>query len=272
MLREVRSLRGTTIHAQDGAIGHVDEILFDDEHWTVRYLVVDTGGWLPGRKVLISPLAFGNLDWDQHTLNLNLTREQIQKSPGVETDQPVSRQWERDYNNYYAWPYYWNGIAGWGPYWYPGTLFAQSRLGAEPVQEEVEDRARDYRDSHLRSTREVTSYGITATDGHLGHIQDFLIDDGTWRMRYLVLDTRDWWPGKKVLLPVDEIQEVNWPNGTVRVNVTREQVQNAPEWNHSQPIDRTFEDQLYHYYARWHPRDGERLKFELSSQLEVQDS
>ena len=260
MLIEAKELHGLTIHALDGEIGSVDEILFDDEHWTVRYLIVDTGGWIFGRKVLISPLSFGTVGWEQHTLHVNLTREQIEKSPGVETDQPVSRQWERNYYNHYAWPYYWDGMGGWGAYWYPGTLLAQPAGDGETPQQIADDLAQDHADAHLRSTKEVTGYGISATDGHLGHVQDFIVNDETWRVCYLGVDTRDNWPGKKVLLPPDWIEQVNWPDKSVTVSVTRDQVQNAPDWDTRQPISPSFEDELYVYYAKQHPREREKAE------------
>lgn len=258
MLREVRELHGSTIQALDGEIGRVDEILFDDEHWTVRYLIVSTGSWLFGRKVLISPMAFGRMDWEQQTLNINLTRAQVENSPGVESDAPVSRQWERDYYDYYAWPYYWGGMGGWGAFWVPGALFTRPIGDAQTELQKAADLARDRADAHLRSTKEVTGYGISATDGHLGHVQDFLVNDETWRICYLAVDTRDWWPGKKVLLPPDCIDQVNWPDRTVTVTITRDQVRNAPEWDADEPISRTFEDQLYGYYAKQPPSDRER--------------
>jgi hypothetical protein len=267
MLRGVKGLHGSTLHALDGEIGRVDEILFDDEHWTVRYLIVHTGSWLFGQKVLISPMAFGHQDWEQKRLNVNLTREQIKNSPGVETDKPVSRQWETDYYTYYGWPYYWGGMGGmgggggvggigggWGSYWYPGALLAHP-LGNAELQQDADKRSPDSHDDHLRSTKAVTGYGISATDGHLGHIEDFIVDDETWKLCYLAVDTRDWWPGKKVLIPPDWISQVNWPERSVTVNVTRAQVRNAPEWDPGEPINHAFEDQLYDYYAKQRPRD-----------------
>lgn len=258
MLREVKGLHGATIHALDGEIGRVDEILFDDKHWTVRYLIVDTGKWLSGRKVLISPMAFGRLNWEANTFDINLTRDQIENSPGVETNEPVSRQWERDYYDYYAWPYYWVGMGGWGPYWYPETLYSRPDSndiqGLTPAQR-ADAQTRDHNDAHLRSTKLVTGYGIAATDGNLGHVEDFIVNDETWRICYIAVDTRDWWPGKKVLLPPEWISHVSWPDHNITVDVSREQVWNAPEWEHGQPISRMFEDQLYGYYARQHPWD-----------------
>lgn len=260
MLREVRWLHGAMIHAQDGEIGRVDEILFDDEQWTVRYLIVDTGNWLAGRKVLISPLAFGHLDWEHHTLNVNLTRKQVEKSPGVDTDQPVSRQWEQDYYNYYSWPYYWDGLGGWGNNLYPRDRVAEPVGVVMTVAEKADADRQEHDDAHLRSTAEVTGYGISATDGPLGHVQDFIIDDTNWRVAYITIDTRDWWPEKKVMLPSIWVGKVHWPERYVTINATRDQIKNAPEWDHTQPIDLAFMDQLAGYYARQEPNVKETQK------------
>ena len=240
MLRTVKSLYGDTLQALDGEIGSVDEVLFDDQTWTARYLVVNTGGWLNSRKVLIAPASLGVLDWERRLLSVNLTRSQVAGSPDVETDEPVSRQWETDYHNYYGWPYYWGGSGAMGAAWYAGAGLAP--VEAAPAQVPG--------DSHLRGTLEVAGYGITARDGHLGHVADFLIDDETWRIRYLAVDTRDWWPGKKVLLPLDWLGLVSWPERTVSAAVTREQVRGGPEWDPREPISRGFEEELSGYYSR----------------------
>jgi uncharacterized protein YrrD len=262
MLRAVKSLHGSTIHALDGEIGKVSEILFDDEHWTVRYLIVETGTWLFGRKVLISPIALDHVKWEEYTLHCNLTREQIKNSPDVNTDQPVSRQWETDYYSYYGWSSYWGGMGGWGTYGYPGALFSQpfgiggmSRMLPEKVDAHVEEHS----DAHLRSSKEVTGYRIFATDEHFGHIADFIVDEVTWKIRYLAVNTGDWWPGKKVLMPPDWIVQVNWLDRSVLVDVSREQIKNAPEWHSDQLIDRGYEEQLYRYYVRQTPWEQEQV-------------
>jgi hypothetical protein len=264
MLIGANELHGMTLHAKDGEIGRVDEILFDDKHWTVRYLIVETGHWLASRKVLLSPMSFSQPNWPERSLNINLTREQIENSPDVKTDEPVSRQWETEYYGYYGWPTYWGGMGtlggmstigmgSWGSYWYPGELLANPN-GVSPEMAAAE-RLHEHGDANLRSTKVVTGYSIAATDGNVGHIVEFMVDDATWKIRYLAVDTRDWWPGKNVLLPPDWIVDLNWPEGNVTVTVTREQVKNAPEWDHTQPITSAFEDELYRYYSRERPYD-----------------
>ncbi len=267
MLVEIKELHGFKIHASDGEIGRVDDILFDDEHWTVRYLVVNTGGWLSDRKVLISPISFGGLVWDQRIINLKLTREQIENSPGVETDEPVSRQWERNYYRYYSLPYYWGGMGVWGANWYPGDLYAR------PVGAPDEELAADEREPHednpyLRSAKEVSGYGISAKDGHIGHIKDFIVNDETWRIDYIEADTQDWLPGKKVALSPSWIESVSWPERSVAVNVTREQVENAPEWEHGQPVSEDFEKRFYSHYEKDRPSAKTRLNAEVLEKSE----
>ncbi len=243
MLREVKAMHGATLLARDGEIGKVEEVLFDDHLWTVRYLVVRTGGWLTGRKVLLPPAVLEGPVSDQRLLSVNLTRGQVERSPVAETDKPVSRQWETDYYDYYVWPYYWAGMGTTGIPWYSGGILPEAGEGMpEPSPE--------YTDPHLRSTHEVTGYKIEAQDGPLGHIADFIVDDKTWNIRYLAADTGEWWPGKKVLLPPKWIAQMHWLEHTVQVKVTRAQVQGSPEWNPHQPITVQFEDALIRYDTR----------------------
>ena len=264
MLREVKALHGAMLRTLDGEIGRVNDILFDDEKWTVRYLVVDTGSWLFGRQVLIAPGALGKLEWDGQLLNVNLTREQIEKSPGLGTDEPVSRQFEATYYDYFGWPYYWGGFGMYGGLGLfssagmYGGIGPDSRFGDPGTQQTSEDLS--YRhagsegdrypgDSHLRSTNEVTGYAIAATDGHLGHVEDFIFDDESWRICYLAVDTRTWWPGKKALLPLECVNHVSWHERTVSVKLMRDQVRNGPEWNSHQPISKAFENELSAYHS-----------------------
>lgn len=143
-----------------------------------------------------------------------------------------------------------------GAIWNPGVLLAATMGDAQTSQQTADERARDHEsardhaDTHLRSTQEMTGYEILAQDGHIGHVEDFIIDDETWKIRYLAVDTHHWWPGKKVLLPLDWIGQANWPDRTLTVGITRDQVRNGPEWDPREPISRTFQDELTAYYAR----------------------
>jgi PRC-barrel domain protein len=248
MLRPVSELRGLTIQATDGDIGHVDQFYFEDETWTVRYLVVDTGTWLPGRQVLISPVALGEIDWHGHKLPVNLTRKQVEESPDIDTDKPVSRQHERDYFQYYGWPYYWIGSGLWGSGMYPG--FLATPVPAAPVEGHETGSQQESGDPHLRATGEVAGYRVQAHDGEIGHVDDFVVDIHTWALRYVVVDTRNWWPGRKVLLPTAWIESVSWAEEAMKVDLSRQTIKDAPAWNPPEPITREYEARLYGYYGR----------------------
>jgi hypothetical protein len=248
MLLSTNDLQGHRIHATDGDIGHVDQFYFDDEAWAVRYLVIDTGNWLTGKRVLISPIAISGIDGDAKTFNAGLTKEQIKNSPDIDTHRPISRQRELEYFNYYGWPYYWYGGGLWAGAFYPGALNMAGALDAEsgarpksPVE---------LGDSHLRSTKAVLNYHVEAADGEIGHVEDFIMDDQTWTIRYLVVNTRDWWPGKRVLIPPRWIDQLKWAESRVYVGVDRASIKSALQYEPSSLITREYEQKLYGHYGR----------------------
>ena len=249
MLKSVAQLQGGTIHATDGEIGKVDEFYFDDETWVIRYLVVNTGDWLPGRLVLVSPIALREADWPSRRLDVALTKKQIEDSPPIDTHKPVSRQHEAIYMGYYGYPYYWGGPNLWGLASYPAGLAVQREAVTEAEARQARA-GKESADSHLRSTDEVTGYHIEAADGEIGHVADFIIDDKTWAIRYLEVDTRNWWPGKKVLVAPQWVDNVSWPDSKVYVHLSREPIKNSPEYIESMPITRDYENRLYGYYGR----------------------
>ncbi len=234
MLRSVKDLKGYTMRATDGEIGKVKEFLFDDQAWTVRYMVADTGGWLTGRRVLISPNALLGSDWENEQLPVSLTRSQVEDAPSIYEDQPVSRQYEAEYSDYYGYPYYWGGAyAGFAPTYALGASTGAYTGGAPSGvrwPQAPTDRG-ERGDPHLRSTREVKGYDIRARDGEIGHLDDFLVDDGSWAIEGMVVATRDWLPGKKVVIWPGQIEEVNWMERHVAVRLTRGEVESAPEYD-----------------------------------------
>jgi hypothetical protein len=250
MLRNVKNLQKYQVVAADGPIGHVDQFFFDDEKWAIRYLVVDTGNWLPGRRVLISPFSIRSIDWSAGTVSLAITRGMVQSSPDIDTHKPVSRQQEIAYLGYYGYPYYWGGAGLWGPGPYPaGVAAADAAEARAHVEAELED-ARAKGDSHLRSSKEVIGYHLHATDGELGHVEDFLVEDDSWAIRYIVVDTRNWWFGKKVLVSPEWIREVSWNHKKVYVDLTRQSVKGAPEYDSAAHLDRQWEADYYAHYRR----------------------
>ena len=256
MLRSLKQVKDLKIHAFDGEIGSVDYFFFDDEGWAIRYFVINTGNWLTGRQVLISPYSVNRVDWIGGDLFLSLTKEQVQGSPDIDVLRPISRQNEVAFMNYYDYPFYWGSteVAGMLP---PPQLqpraesVAQAASASTQTSRSNPDNPDVPTDSHLRSTQTVSSYPIAATDGDLGHVEDFIVDDEIWAIRYLVIATRTWWPGKKVLVAPQWIESVDWRDSKVHVNLTREAIKGSPEFSESALISREYENQLYRYYG--HP-------------------
>jgi uncharacterized protein YrrD len=241
MLNKIKTLEGFKLNCFDGEIGKVKEFYFDDRHWTIRYLVADTGGWLTGKQVLISPYALVAADRAEHYITVNLTKEQIENSPPLGSDQPVSQQFETDYHGYYGYPMYWGGLSMWGAYPY---IQRDREQWYEPTPEEKKG------DPNLRSTREVSGYHIQATDGEIGHVEDFIIDDRTWAIRYLIVDTVNWWSGKKVLVSPRWIDRVSWNESKVFINLPSEIIKQSPEYMQETLLMRDYETRLHQHYNR----------------------
>ena len=243
MLRTVSDLKGCSIGATDGAIGEIDEVYFDDQYWTIRYLVVDTSGWLAGRRVLISPRAVRGVDLPNKTIAVTLSREQVESGPSVDADRPVDRRYEMEYSRYYGYPYYWTGPYRWGATPYPG----EAAIAMPEVASAMPPTGGD---PSLRSTRNVTGYYIEATDGDIGHVDDFIVDTAAWAIRYMLIDTRNWWPGKKVLVSTEWISRVSWPDSRVYVDMSKEAIKGAPEYDPDRPLARDYETRLFGHHHR----------------------
>jgi hypothetical protein len=248
MLLAGSALEGYAIEANDGRVGTVDDVLFDDRTWLVRWLVVDAGTWLTGRKVLIHPSALGKADYRAQRLPVNLTMAQVKASPAAYEDQPVSRQMESSLYDYYGWDPVWGGSIFGG-----GTMpqaFASPYLGGIAVREAAGIEARrDEGDPHLRSIHAVTGYHVHAKDGSIGHVESFLVDDESWGIRYIVVDTSNWWFGQHVLISPYAVREISWPDGRVELDTSREQVKASPTWNPAEFVDRAYEERLHSHYA-----------------------
>jgi hypothetical protein len=246
MLRSVKDMTSYNIAATDGELGSVKDVYFDDERWVVRYVVVDTGKWLPGRLVLISPVSVKRPDWVSRLLSVSLTQQQVKDSPPIEADRPVSRRKELQYLRHYGLPPYWGAAGLWGA---AASPLAMVPAPAPPTHvADDEDLSAD--ETHLRSCREVTGYALQATDGELGHIEDFLFDDLDWAVRYIVVDTRNWWFGGKVVISPEWVDGIDWSARTLRVDVSRDAVKNAPAYNATEHINRQWEADYYAHHGR----------------------
>lgn len=250
MKRNIKYLVGFAMGATDGEIGKVKDFYFDDATWTIRYLVVETGNWLSNRKVLIAPEALLQCDWINEIFPVNLTKEQIKNSPDVDTEQPVSKQHEMELYTHYAWANYWGGgVLGSGmdatgiampmP---PLILEQEINENKHSIKTEVKG------DPHLRSAKNVQGYNIHALDDIIGDVEDFIIDDSNWKIHYLVVDTGNWLPGKKVTISTDLIKEINWEASEVIINASVNQVKNSPEYDASTELTTEYETNLKDYY------------------------
>jgi hypothetical protein len=256
MLTNLKDLKNFVIRATDGDIGTVDECYFDDESWGIRYLVVDTGGWMGGRRVLISPMSVIYSDWQLRLLDVSLTKQQVENSPDINTHKPVSRQHEAEYLGYYGYPLYWGGPDLCGPAFYPMSLPRNALplpFQTAPFKtstEAMDSICKESPDSHLRSTDAVKGYSMVAADGEIGHVDGFLTDDEAWAIRYIEVATRNWWPGKKVLVSPMWINDVSWLDFRVSTGLTREAIQSAPEYLDGMPVSREYENRLCLHYGR----------------------
>ena len=240
MLIKAKTLTGYTLHSLDGEIGKVKEFYFDDQHWAIRYLVTDTGNWLLGRQVLISPYALLAVNKEKQQVAIDLTKKQIEGSPSLNTDKPVSRQFEESYYGYYGWSPYWNGPDIWGSH----PLIVRDR------EEWKRSNQGKPWDPHLRSAHDVSGHHIQATDGEIGHVEDFILDDETWGIRYLIVDTRNSWPGRKVLVSPRWIDRVSWNESKVFVNLSRETIERSPPYSEDALLTRDYETELHGHYNR----------------------
>jgi hypothetical protein len=244
MLRNTRELKGFSVQAWDGEIGVVDALYFDDQTWTIRYLSVYTGNWLSGHQVLISPISVTHIDSAAKLIHVVLTREQVEHSPDINMHLPVSRQHEAATLGYYGYARYWMGPYLWGPSCYPDSLALETNDASSTAISQQEE------DAHLRSTEAVIGYDIDAEDGEIGHVVGFVMEDESWSLRYIEVATRNWWPGKKILVSPAWVERVSWADSKVHVALMTEVIKTAPEYAESLAVTREYESQIYFHYGR----------------------
>ena len=234
MLRSASAIKGYAIAASDGRLGTVSDILFDDATWLIRWLVVDTGNWLPGRHVLLPPSVLGHLDATKKEFSVRLTMLQVENSPDIDTDRPVSRQMEPSIYDYFGWSRYWGKgfyIRGYG--YLVGGLPKPPALESRTIEEQVAAAQRSQEDRHLRSIKAVTGYQILGRDGDIGHVDDFLIADTDWSVHYLVADTKNWWAAKKVLISPQPVLDIEWSDKRIKLDIDRQSVKDGPAYDGS---------------------------------------
>lgn len=209
MLESTHLLIGFSLATEDGEIGSIKDFYFDDQYWNIRYLVVETGNWFFGRKVLVSPYAIEGVEWENRSLKVRMTKEQVRNSPTIDTNLPVSKQLEKKLNDYYAWPYY--GSAGMG---YPTTGMVKV---SRTIKSDTEENSSA--DKHLRSYRHVRDYKVYNPDGFLGETADFLMDTADWKLPYLIVDLAEHPDPDMMVIPTDQIASIDFSTYAVAVTL-----------------------------------------------------
>ncbi|MBJ6126990.1 PRC-barrel domain-containing protein [Microvirga sp. BT325] len=244
-------MKGLSIQASDGEIGSISDVLFEDDTWRARWLVVDTGPWLMGRSVLLPVSHTEAPEAGAASITVDLTKKQVEDSPGTGVDLPVSRQTETSLYESYGWTPYWSapGITIVPATAYPVMPVAPvaatggvAGMGAAPVSSTADANltgaeSKERGDPHLRSAKEVIGYYAHARNGDIGHVEDILVEGRDWSIGYFIIDTKNWWPGKMVLIRPDWIDSISWGQRLVHLSRSREEVKTAPEYDQSQPID-----------------------------------
>ncbi len=223
ILQSIKQQYGRTLRASDGNVGRVRDFYFDDQNWVIRYLIADTGVWLPGRQVLVSPYSLGALTHGEKELHVRLTRRQIENSPSIDLRKPVSRQYEEAYYRYFGWPYYWQGDALWGLNGVPILDISTRPPPAALAPKSEED------DPHLRSALAVNGYLLEASDGTTGHVCDFMMDVESWAIRQLVIKTGHRLSGKEVRIPSSCVEKISYEESKVFVKLAGKAVEQSPE-------------------------------------------
>jgi hypothetical protein len=254
MILNTDSLQNLEIRARDGVLGRVKDYYFDDESWTLRYLVVETGTWLNSRRVLLATSILDAVDWRRAEVPVDLTQEQVRRSPGLDTEKSVTRAQEGELQAHYGWPAYWTGAGDLGgglaspfpvveaPIIPPVPATAEAALTPALATRSAPDG-----DPRLRRGRAVQGYHIEASDGAIGHLESFLFEDLTWRLCYAVVDTRNWLPGRKVVIPPDWISSVSWSTARVYFDLTRDAIKSAPPYDPSTEFSPSFERDLHRH-------------------------
>jgi hypothetical protein len=249
MFQSVKKMTGLNIKALNGDIGSVDQLFFDDHSWAIRYLVVSIGSLLNNRKVLISPAALDGISG--HELFVEASIDQIRNSPDIDTEKPISRQKEEELHDYYAWSYYWgyplyyNSL---GTELYPNIqytdMFINKALDENKQKNQTEE------ENHLRTTREVIGYSVQTKNGEFGYVDDFIVDSDEWVIRYLVLNTGDFLPSRKILTGAHWVKDISWDNRAVSFDIDINTLRNGPTYDSSVLLSRDFERRVYQYYEK----------------------
>ncbi|NGP46129.1 PRC-barrel domain containing protein [Bacillaceae bacterium SIJ1] len=272
MLYKGKELESYKLGATDGDIGKIEDFYFDESQFVVRYIVADTRTWFFGGEVLLSPEAFQKVDPSDRIVHVNLTKDQIKDSPKPNQEQPINRQFEKDLSDFHGWRYYWLSAGGAGAgYNTPGTGAPGPVVPVAPVPEEAGSHSQrnldetvdethegyeekeleehlQHENSQLQSMDDLKGYEVHVKEGYVGKIDDMILEDGTWKIRYLVVDVGIGIDTKLVLISPDWVKEISWIDQTITAPLEHDLVEHAPVFEEDQPLTREYEEKLYDYY------------------------
>jgi len=213
------------VWASDGRVGVVDDLYIEDGLGAIRYFVVDTGGWLMGQRVLVATSSVTGVAHISGRMSVALTRAQVQNGPAPESRLGLAPHGQHETADQYEWPHY----------HVPDVYEDRTMLGvfvwAPPLDPVREPAPEDAPAPTLRSVRELSGYHILATDGKIGHVDDFIIEQDDCRLRHLIVDTRNWLPGRRVLVEPEMVTGIEFRRKTISVNVNRQGIRGAPEFD-----------------------------------------
>lgn len=247
MLKRLNEINGFSFHTPEGSIGSCKDTLFDDNRWTVRYLDVDTGNWLPGRRVLLSPISLGEPSWETGEIPTQLSKKQIQDSPSLESHLPVSKTWEDSFFNFHGWPYYGVGMHMWGLTHYPDE---DDLKKVHEIQTQPQTLSK--RKSNLRSSKELIGYEVSTQDGHLGSVEDYLFDTRSWTIRYLVVKTTQAFEADEIIIAPSWVSNIDWTGRQCVLELTQADIKLSPQvaGQLNDHLDREFELKLHRHYEK----------------------
>ncbi|MCB0393149.1 MAG: hypothetical protein KDD25_01240 [Bdellovibrionales bacterium] len=235
MIRCLSELTGYDINAIDGKVGSCVDFLFDDQSWTVRHLVVDTGGWIPGRKVIVPPSSINRVNWKDGELDLEFNKKKLEESPSLSKDAPVSRQYEEKYYNYMGWP----------PYW--GLGFTM-RSGFNPRNTDIErEQSKNTIVTTTRSFKEVLGYEISNKEDTFGSVEDVIVSDANWKVTGFVVRLSKWLPSDRVIMPLSDIEEISWLGQSLNSLKTKEQIKALQKYSPHDGVNAVSEVRFYDY-------------------------
>ncbi|MCC3144961.1 PRC-barrel domain-containing protein [Halanaerobium sp. Z-7514] len=252
MLRKLNELKAFKVQGKEEELGEVSDFYFDQDHFILRYLVLDTDCWLKKEQTLISTDEIEAIDHNKKEIKTTMRAEALENGPSLEKNQPISKIMEENVVDYYDWPLYWASTSSGGVPTIPaGTKMREKLFDFETLTDEEKQAKEEELDSNLRSLNEISGYEIQAVDKSFGKVKDLFVDEEDWLIRYLLIDTRKILPSKKVIIAPEWVRHISWDKKQIFVDKSKKEIKNAPKYEEDEAkelVDRDYEEDLYDHY------------------------